>query len=393
MSLSHAWRQKYGVTVPLSQSRTGGHSVICFVFGTTAELIKIAPVLERLRTLNIPYTLMCTYQQGPDITAHLQEAGLTVGIHLRSPQASSLKRVGQVPGWLTGVLQSAYQQRRTIRDRLRADGSRPLFVVHGDTMTAVVGAIIGRALGASVAHIEAGLRSGSIRHPFPEELDRRIVGQLANVHYAPWPDAAANLQRVRGRVVVTHGNTVTDAVRHAALDGENDSVASSDFSGIVLLHRSEFLHNADLVKDTLRELAVISKEATLTIVLDSLAQSKMGDIVSSMQWEGPTQIVGKIPHRDFVSRLQSADFVVTDSGGVQEECYALGVPCLIHRMRTERSEGLGSTAMLSGWDAKAISQFVVDVRAGVIHRGGAGDEGSPSAVIVDDLIRYGFARA
>ena len=161
----------------------------------------------------------------------------------------------------------------------------------------------------------------------------------------------------------------------------------------MLLHRSEFLHNADLVEATLRELAVISKEATLTIVLDSLAQSRMGAIVSSVQWEGPTQIVGKIPHRDFVSRLQSADFVVTDSGGVQEECYALGVPCLIHRMRTERSEGLGSTAMLSGWDAKAIPRFVADVRAGVIRRGGAGEEGSPSAVIVDDLIRSGFARA
>jgi len=367
--------------------------MICFVFGTTAEFIKLAPVLERLRTLGISYTLMCTYQQGPDLTAHLEEAGASVDIHLRSPQASSLKRVGQVPRWLTGVLFSAYRQRRTIRDRLTADGSRPLIVVHGDTMTAVVGALIGRALRASVAHIEAGLRSGSIRHPFPEELDRRIVGQLANVHYAPWPDAAANLERVRGRVVITNGNTVTDAVRNASFKGIAGSEASTGFTGLVLLHRSEFLHNTNLINATLSELAAISQEGSLTIVLDALAQAKMGDLVSSMEWGSETRIVAKVPHRDFVSLLTAADFVVTDSGGVQEECYALGIPCLIHRMRTERSEGLGTTAVLSGWDVRAIPQFIGDVRAGVVHRGDATDEGSPSAVIVDDLISSNFAKA
>src|SRR5205085_6074229 len=115
---------------------------------------------------------------------------------------------------------------------------------HGDTMTTVGGALIGRLLGAEVAHIESGLRSFDIFHPFPEELNRRITSRLATLLFAPGPWAASNLKR--GIIVDTGSNTIRDALAMTTKLGESPLEIPSEPYGIVSLHRYELLHDRKL---------------------------------------------------------------------------------------------------------------------------------------------------
>jgi UDP-N-acetylglucosamine 2-epimerase (non-hydrolysing) len=252
-------------------------------------------------------------------------------------------------------------------------------------MTTVLGTFIGRLSGLPVAHVEAGLRSGDWRHPFPEELDRRIVGRLAAIHYAPTSETAANLAG-RADVIVTHGNTVKDAVRDSAAQDGRSREETTPY-GLVLLHRFEFISNASLVTDTLKTLDA-NTPVDLKVVVDSYSRDTIIRAIADLGLTKLT-VTAKQEHSAFVTRLRGASLVVTDSGGVQEEAAVFGIPTLIHRMATERSEGLGTSALLSRWDQDVVRLFLENADA---HRAEAdARSASPSDIIVDDLIARGFA--
>ena len=107
-------------------------------------------------------------------------------------------------------MRSWLRERRNVRRALREGPGRPLLLVHGDTMTTVLGSVIGRSMRSSVAHIEGGLRSNDLRHPFPEELNRKVATALSRIHYAPGAWAASNLRG--GEVVDTGSNTIRDSL-------------------------------------------------------------------------------------------------------------------------------------------------------------------------------------
>ena len=230
-------------------------------------------------------------------------------------------------------------------------------------------------------------RSGDWRHPFPEELDRRIVGRIADIHYAPSPEAAANL-RARRNVVLTHGNTAKDAVRDVvgpATAASHD--AAEEPYGLVLLHRYEFISNPGLVRETLRNLDRNSP-LPLRIIVDSYSSAAIALVIEELGFERFT-LMTKLEHSEFVAAMSGAEFIVTDSGGIQEEAAALGVPTLIHRKATERYDGLGTTAVLSGWDQPTLTRFLSAYQD--YRRGEPGKDESPSDIIVADLVARGFA--
>jgi UDP-N-acetylglucosamine 2-epimerase (non-hydrolysing) len=276
----------------------------------------------------------------------------------------------------------------TIRNLRRVRRSLPagsVVVVHGDTMTTVLGTFIGRLLRTPVAHIEAGLRSGDWRHPFPEELDRRIVGVFAQIHYVPSQEAADNL-RGRENVVLTHGNTAKDAVRDAAAAAGPEAGAEGAYA-LVLLHRYEFISNQALVRDTLRTLSAHS-EVPLRLIVDSYSRGAIEQTIEDEGLAGFT-LITKLEHGRFVAAMKGAEFIVTDSGGIQQEAAALGVPTLIHRKVTEGREGFGSSAVLSGWDLSVLREFLGSYER--LRTGDAGADASPSDIIVDDLVARGLA--
>lgn len=254
-------------------------------------------------------------------------------------------------------------------------------------MTTVLGAAIGRTLGVTVAHIEAGLRSFDVRHPFPEELNRRLASALAGIHYAPGAWAAANLRR--GEVVDTASNTIRDSLELAADRPPPFGLPGGRF-GIVSLHRFELLNSRRLLRETLDVLADAAGAAPMLFVehpVTVAAVDRFG--LAGVFDEARFVRIPRLRFFDFVAVLRRSAFVVTDSGGSQEECYYLDLPCLVHRVRTERPQGLGENIVLSGMHADVLRDFLADPSR--FRRRAPLPPESPSEVIVEDLARRGFA--
>ena len=364
--------------------------MIAFVYGTTAELIKIAPIHARLVALGVRPLHWCTAQQAGELPSAADHLGMPAPdvFIANGVDGRSLRTTTDAVRWLASVLTNSVLRHRELRKSLRADGSAPVVLVHGDTLTTLLGAALGRSLGATVGHVEAGLRSFDLRNPFPEELDRVLTARLARVHYAPSQDAVHNLRTVRGDVIATGGNTVRDSL-HLVPKGYAISMGPLPPEyGLVSLHRMELIHDAERFRATMHALSEYSEKLPLLQVVDPLTRQQMNAQGLDDLHDGSRfRSLGKLDYFDFIGVLRGASFVVTDSGGLQEECAGLGVPCLVHRLKTERSDGIGENAVLSEFDFGILGSFLDDPqRLRTIPDSGLD---SPSDVIVADLVRRG----
>lgn len=364
--------------------------MILVVFGTTGELIKLAPVLTRLDEQRLPYLLATTGQQVTQIPSFLDQFGLPQpAVWLaRGRAGADLATNRDIPFWLSRVARSVVRHRRRLTKALREGPGRPLVLVHGDTMTTVIGAMVGRLLGVSVAHIEGGLRSGDIRNPFPEELNRRATSRLAHIHYAPGSFAVSNLQD--RDVVDTGTNTVRDSLELVPTGLESAVPVPDEPFGIVSLHRFELLNARVPLAETLEALAAASLRVPLLFVDHPVTRAAVRRFELDGLFAGSRmERIGRLRFFDFVQLERRCAFVVTDSGGSQEECYYLDRPCLVHRRRTERVEGIGENVVVSGLRTEVLLRFLED--PGRHRRRAPLPSGSPSDVVVADLVDRGFA--
>lgn len=364
--------------------------MILVVFGTTGELIKLAPVLVRLQERGHPFRLVTTGQQVTQIPPFLDQFRLPqpevwLG---RGAGGRDLATSRDIPGWLAGVTGAFLRRRASIRRDLLAGPGRPLVLVHGDTMTTVLGAAMGRSLRVPVAHIEGGLRSGDLRHPFPEELNRRVTSRVADIHYAPGAWAASNIGR--GIVVDTRSNTIRDSLELVPHDLEPAIELPEVPFGIVSLHRFELLRSHALLKRSLEILSDAARERPMLFVDHPVTMAAIERYGLQRLFDGTEFVrMPRLRFFDFVQLERRCAFVVTDSGGSHQECYYLDQPCLVHRKRTEWLEGLGENIILSRLDPAILQDFLADP---TIHRRQRPlPTDSPGDIIVDDLEARGFA--
>lgn len=362
--------------------------MILAIYGTTGELIKLAPVLVRLRQQGERYLSATTGQQVLQIPALLDAFGLPPPDLWLAHGAGGrdLRTTRDIPGWASRVAGTFARRRRRLRRLLREDGGRPLVLVHGDTMTTVLGTLMGRALGAPVAHVEAGLRSFDLRNPFPEELNRRLTSALASIHYAPGAWAAGNLRR--GEIVDTGANTILDSLALAGDGAPPPGLPDGPF-GVVSLHRFELLRDRTLLTATLELLAEHAERVPLVFVdhpvtVTAIERFGLGGVFSA----GRFVRVPRLGFLEFVGVMRRCSFVFTDSGGSQEECYHLGLPCLVHRRTTERREGLGENVVLSGYRLDVARDFLAAPER--LARATPAGDTSPTDVILTDLRSRGF---
>src|SRR5207244_11257541 len=230
-------------------------------------------------------------------------------------------------------------------------------------------------------------RSYDLRHPFPEELNRKLATSLSRIHYAPGAWAASNLRG--GEVVDTGSNTIRDSLE--LVSDEQPSVAVPDEQfGIVSLHRFEPLNDRKLLSETIAVLAEMACSTPLLFIDHpvTIAALERLDLTRHFD-ERVFRRIQRLRFFDFVRIERRSAFVVTDSGGSQEECYYLDLPCLVHRVKTERREGLGENAILSGASPDVLRDFLSDPLR--FRRVSPLAPASPSDVIVADLERRGFA--
>jgi len=340
--------------------------MIAVVYGTTGELIKFAPVLRRLEERQTPMLRLCTGQQVEQIPPMLSDFGLPAPeLWLgRGYHGGDLEQPRELPRWFAEVCFRFAQRRRDIVRRLRSAQRPSLLIVHGDTMTTVIGAILGHLVRVPVAHIEAGLRSGAWNDPFPEELNRRAVTKLAQIHFAPGSSAVANLiaEQVPGDVVDTGHNTIFDNLLDIPAGVPPGLDVAGEQFGIVSLHRQELLYNRSALGAVLSVLRESAHTRTRLMLIDHSISAAAVDSAGLGTLFDSDRFV-RIPRQryfHFLSLLKASAFLVTDSGGSQEECAFLGHPCLIHRAVTERSIGLGPDGpiVISRMDLDVVRRFL-----------------------------------
>jgi UDP-N-acetylglucosamine 2-epimerase len=325
---------------------------ILTVCGTRPEAIKLAPVVHAaLANDAIDHHLCVTAQHRQMLDQVLSVFGLT-------PQSDlDIMKPGQS---LDGVAASVLGGVGQVMDAWKPDW----VIVQGDTTTAFGSALAGYHRQVKVAHVEAGLRTGNLYSPWPEEGNRRLIGQIATLHFPPTESAANNLRRegfAESRIEVT-GNTVIDALQWVAskVDDDQSLAARFDFLDatrrlvLVTGHRRE---NFDGGLDRVcRALAEIAKRDDVEILypvhLNPIVQATAQDVLAASP---NVHLIAPQDYLPFVYLMRRAALIVTDSGGIQEEAPGLGKPVLVTRDTTERPEAIeAGTAKLIGTSSEAL---------------------------------------
>ncbi|MFZ4689638.1 MAG: non-hydrolyzing UDP-N-acetylglucosamine 2-epimerase [Polymorphobacter sp.] len=364
------------------------------VAGTRPEAVKLAPVILALRANGQHCRIIATGQHRELFHEALNAFGLVADDDL------AIMRAGQSPADVIGTLVPALAARFV---ELRPAA----VIVQGDTATAFAGAQAAVYARSPLAHVEAGLRTGHAE-PFPEEMHRRVIAQLADLHFAPTALAAAALHRegVAPQTIHVTGNTGIDALHLMAArlagDAVLQAVLAARFAGIdaqrplllVTIHRRE--NHGDRLASVLAALATLAQAAEIVLPVHP-HPAIAGPVNAVLGGLAGVHLLPPLDYPAFLWLLQRARLVLTDSGGVQEEAPALGTPALVLRDVTERSEGIASgNARLVGTDTAAIVAAVGKLLGDAAARGrmtaaalpyGAGDAARQIVEVM--LARFG----
>jgi UDP-N-acetylglucosamine 2-epimerase (non-hydrolysing) len=325
---------------------------ILVVFGTRPEAIKLSPVVDALRSRGVP-TRICVTAQHRELLDRALNSEFVPDIDL------DLMRPGQSLARLSGRMLAAL-------DRVIAAEQPERIIVQGDTATALAAAQAAYFRNVPIAHVEAGLRTGDLAAPHPEEGNRRMIGAIADLHFAPTAGAAQALRNdgiESARIHVT-GNTVVDAL-HAVrtrlhqephLAGPaRDVLDRCEGRRLILVtcHRRESFGVAPEIAAAIRALA--NRPDVLVALPLHPNPAIRRPLASALQNRTNVSLLEPLDFAPFVALLSAAHFVLTDSGGVQEEAPVLGTPVLVMRDKTERPEGVAAgTARLVGTRAQRI---------------------------------------
>ncbi|MEO5305844.1 UDP-N-acetylglucosamine 2-epimerase (non-hydrolyzing) [Corynebacterium sp. c25Ua_47] len=324
---------------------------IMTVYGTRPEAIKVAPVIKALEKDERFESVAVSTGQHKEM---LEQVNTMFGIEPKLDL--HLMKPGQ---GLNEIVSRALMGLDEIIDAEQPD----VIISQGDTSTAMTAALAGFHRGVKIVHLEAGLRTGDIHSPFPEEANRKLIGQVAELHLAPTAGSMENLRRenVRSKDIAVTGNTVIDALLEAAswdTEFEDPAVQEAAQSAkrlvVVTTHRRENLEAMKEIGGAVKDLAEAYPD--INFVLPLHLNPKVREAVLPEVESLPNVIItDPLPYDQFTKLLDRATIILTDSGGVQEEAPALGKPVLVMRQNTERPEAVvAGTVKLVGTNRSLI---------------------------------------
>jgi UDP-N-acetylglucosamine 2-epimerase (non-hydrolysing) len=365
--------------------------VVLVVFGTRPEVIKLAPVVHALKAAGGLTTRTCVTAQ------HRQMLDLMLGNFQLTPDFDlDLMQRDQD---LTGFSSRALPRLQTVLRRVRPD----CVLVQGDTTTAFITALAAFYEKIPVGHVEAGLRSFDRENPYPEETNRVLISRLCDMHFTPTRAASENLLKegVPARAITLTGNTVVDAlrwgcsrahrVREPALAAGLKAMGPGDKAVLVTTHRREN-HGKPLEALCGAFLSLLHMHPGLHLFYPVHMNPKVLRTVRRVVRHPRAHLLPALEYFDLLHLMRRSHFVLTDSGGLQEEAPALGKPVIILRKVTERPEGvLAGVAALAGTDPRTVVRVasrLVDDGAfydTMAKGGGIYGDGRASLRIVDQL--------
>ncbi len=326
---------------------------ILFVFGTRPEAIKLAPLVRELRSrpgcFETHVAITAQHREMLDQVLRVFAIEPDTDLNLMLPEQS----LGQLTARVVAALDDTL-------DKVRPD----FVVVQGDTTTTLCGALSAFYHRIPVGHVEAGLRTGDLRNPFPEEMNRLVAGRLATLHFAATRGAADNLlgEGIDPSTVHVTGNTGIDAVLYT-----RDQIVAGRWRGTLLpetdprkkliavtAHRREsFGAGFDRICEALRQLASRDDvEIVYPVHPNPNVRRKVLPLLESIRG---IRLTDPLPYVDFVELMMRSHLLLTDSGGIQEEGPSLGKPVIVMRSTTERPEAVqAGTVILAGTDVARI---------------------------------------
>lgn len=352
--------------------------MLSFIVGTTAEIIKIAPVALGMDRAGVDYRIVLTGQHGGDAREAISDFGLRGEVEDVDFSFLGIRSFPSAAVWFIKTFCLLLFARRFFRISSKNTQKSFVIIVHGDTLSTLLGSLIATIRRIDLVHIEAGLRSSNLANPFPEELIRMVVSRLSTVNFAPSQNEVFNLINSRGETILTNGNTSLDSLRLVSVAAGNDFDDKSYC--LVLLHRTEFLKNSKVRDQTFQEILEISEKISIRVVADGMSKPYF---LKYLKFNPNVSVLEKMNYFEFHNLLAGSTFVITDSGGLQEECAALGIPCLIHRSATERDDGLLSNAKISRWAPGELIDFSIKYEQ--FRRNPMDLNFSPSEVILNDF--------
>ncbi|MEM6664063.1 MAG: UDP-N-acetylglucosamine 2-epimerase (non-hydrolyzing) [Pseudomonadota bacterium] len=325
------------------------------VFGTRPEAIKMAPVVLGLAQAPDIDARVCVTAQHREMLDQVLEL-----FEIRPDHDLDLMKPGQSPGDVTAAILSRL-------DPVLAKEDPDLVLVHGDTATTLAASLAAYYRRIPVGHVEAGLRTGDIYAPWPEEINRRVAGTIARLHFAPTPGARANLvaERVDPTHIAVTGNTVIDALHMVEKRLSRDENLANDLAWhfdlepdrkliLVTGHRREsFGHGFGQICEALAQLA--GRGDVQIVYPVHLNPNVKGPVEARLGGNPNIRLIPPQDYLPFVYLMTRADLILTDSGGIQEEAPSLGKPVLVMRDTTERPEAVDAgTVILTGADTARI---------------------------------------
>ncbi|PKE10210.1 UDP-N-acetylglucosamine 2-epimerase (non-hydrolyzing) [Macrococcoides caseolyticum] len=324
---------------------------IMTIFGTRPEAIKMAPLVLALKNdPELEPIVVVTAQHREMLDQVLEIFGITPDYDL------NIMKAGQTLSEVTSRVILGLEE---VIKEARPD----MILVHGDTTTTFAGSLAAFYNEVAIGHVEAGLRTWQKYSPFPEEMNRQMTGTLADLHFAPTDDAAQNLRnenKPEDRIVIT-GNTAIDALKTTVKsDYRSDILDNAGERRVILLtaHRRENIgqpmHN---IFSAIRR--IVDEFEDVEVVYPMHKNPKVREIAAEhLSDHDRIQLIEPLDVIDFHNFASRSHFILTDSGGVQEEAPSLGKPVLVLRDTTERPEGVkAGTLKLAGVEEEDIYQL------------------------------------
>lgn len=364
------------------------------IFGTRPEVIKLSPVIRQLAAFNQSFQTInvSTGQHNELLYPFVELFDIHVAYDLQAMEP------GQTPNQLCARVMSAL-------DHVLSEEQPDLIIVQGDTTTALAGALSGFHRRIPVAHVEAGLRSGNLHSPYPEEINRRLITGLASYHFAATTGNRDTLlaEGVARKQIFVTGNPVVDSLK-TILAQANMTAALEQLLQqtkglrrmVLTTHRRESL--GEVMNENLRVIRsfIESHEDTALIFPVHPNPAVARSSREILKGHPRIHLIEPLSYEDFIALLSHAWLIVSDSGGVQEEAPTLGKPLLILRENTERPEAIESgVARLVGASSHRLAEMLTEAyRTGswieqierVRNPFGQGDSGERIAQIIAKLL-------
>ena len=337
--------------------------------------------MRELSREEVPYNFIFTGQHKDT----MQE--LRAGFRIKEPDTTLYvgRDIVSIPAMIIWSIRILFMTVFNKREIFKGD-KKGIVIIHGDTISTLLGALMGKLASLKVGHVESGLRSFKLFHPFPEELTRITTFRLCDYFFCPgeWP--VNNLKKHKGKKINTSVNTLFDSLKWAvgSLDQIDVAVPHEKYC-IISIHRYENMNTKNKLLSIIKSIERIALAVKVLFFLHPITEKKIHryGFYNRLKENPGVELHPRYSYFQFIKLLHGSEFMVTDGGSNQEECFYLGKPCLLLRKATERQEGLGRNVCLSQMKDSTIDDFINDYsRFSVPH---LQEEVTPTSIIISEI--------